>query len=102
MKSFDMISTTLKWRKDFGTDSILSDFDFPELPELKLLYPHGYHKTCKLGRPIYIEQSGRLDLKKVLQLTTEDRLLKYFVSSYEKYDRFIFPSCSKAAEKRIE
>lgn len=54
-----MINNYLEWRVTFGTDEARF-FEFPELPQVKEVYPHGYHKTDRHGRPIYIERIGKL------------------------------------------
>jgi hypothetical protein len=43
------------------------------------VYPHGYHKIDKLGRPIYIERAGMLKVDKVFEISTEERLVKHFI-----------------------
>jgi hypothetical protein len=58
----------------------LFNFDFYEENELKKVYPHGLHKTDKMGRPIYIESTGKVDLKKILQVTSLERCIKFMVS----------------------
>mmetsp|Transcript_11844 Transcript_11844/g.8631 ORF Transcript_11844/g.8631 Transcript_11844/m.8631 type:complete len:93 (+) Transcript_11844:261-539(+) len=65
-------------------------------------YPHFFHKTDKLGRSIYIEQLGLLDLKKLLAVTTEERMLKHFIQNYEFLLRWIYPACSEEAGCYIE
>lgn len=40
------------------------------------------------GRPLYIEQLGSIDLKKMLQITTMDRMLQNLVVEYEKLALF--------------
>ncbi|KAH6593244.1 hypothetical protein BASA50_007451 [Batrachochytrium salamandrivorans] len=64
------------WRKEYGVHTILEDFDFPEYPMARQYYPRFYHKTDKLGRPIYIERLGVLDVKKLFTITTDTRMLK--------------------------
>jgi hypothetical protein len=38
-------------------------FSFPELNEVKRLYPECYHGVDRLGRSVYIQQLGKLDIK---------------------------------------
>jgi hypothetical protein len=61
---------------------------------LRKFYPHGYHKTDKLGRSIYIERVGKLDLEKLYKITTDERLLKYYAKSYEHLLKKIQPACT--------
>jgi hypothetical protein len=43
-----MYAASMKWRAEFGTDTILEDFHFHEKDAFISLYPQGYHKTDKL------------------------------------------------------
>lgn len=96
-----MITNYLNWRVANEVDAI-SSFEFPELEIFKELYPHGYHQTDKYGRPIYIERLGQLKLKEVFKHTNEERMIKYFVRSYENLINNIFPACSNAVGRRID
>lgn len=54
------------------------------------------------GRPIYVEQLGKLDIKKLYAATTEERLLQRLVYEYEKFITERLPACSKAAGHPVE
>jgi len=73
----------LEWRQEFGTDEILS-FRVPELTRIKEFYPHGYHKTDRMGRPIYIERLGYLNVNRLFEETSEERMIRYSGREYEK------------------
>lgn len=70
--------------------------------DVKKIYPHTYHKTCKEGRPIYIEQINKVDLDVLFKTTTEDRMLRYYIKEYERTQIYRLPACSKAVNKFIE
>ncbi|KAI3726767.1 hypothetical protein L1987_66571 [Smallanthus sonchifolius] len=91
----------LKWRKDFGADTILEDYKFNELNEVRKYVPQGYHGIDKEGRPIYIEILGQIDPKKLLRVTTIERYVKYYVQEYERTLSIRFPACAIAAGRRI-
>ncbi|EIW70909.1 hypothetical protein TREMEDRAFT_29311 [Tremella mesenterica DSM 1558] len=92
-----------KWRADFGADEIAENgFDYPEQSEVDKYYPQYYHKIDREGRPIYIEQLGKLDIPKLYALTTQERQLKHLVSEYEKFFKYRLPACTKETGKLVE
>lgn len=80
----------------------LQDFEFPEHEALQEFYPHGYHNIDKKGRPVYIECQGRMQLENIYKTTTEERLIRHYIQSYELLLKLRFPSCSAIAGHRIE
>mmetsp|Transcript_7329 Transcript_7329/g.13568 ORF Transcript_7329/g.13568 Transcript_7329/m.13568 type:complete len:313 (+) Transcript_7329:170-1108(+) len=96
-----MFENFMKWRQEFGTDEILS-FSFPEVFEMKRFYPHGYHRTDLQGRPVYIERLGQLELSRLFEITTDQRMMRYFVREYERLLKIIFPACSKVKGSKVE
>jgi hypothetical protein len=65
-------------------------------------YPQFYHKTDREGRPIYIEQLGKLDTTKLAQLTNQDRQLHHLVDEYEKFLGSRLPATSKEVGALVE
>jgi len=99
-KTFEMFSNTLKWRKEVNLDQIF-EYEFNELPLVKKYYPHGFHKIDKLGRPIYFEISGDLDIEELLKVTSIDRMFRYQIRQYEYLMNFIFPACSQKVNSYV-
>mmetsp|Transcript_66689 Transcript_66689/g.77405 ORF Transcript_66689/g.77405 Transcript_66689/m.77405 type:complete len:343 (-) Transcript_66689:184-1212(-) len=93
-KTKEMWVNFIKWRKENGVDQI-KDFVFTEIEEVKKSWPHGYFMTDKEGRPIYIERTGILNLTQLFKVTTEERMIKYWIQGYERVTTEILPACSK-------
>ena len=67
------------------------------------------HNTCSCsrvvvwqGRPIYIQHLGAINVKRIYELTTEERTLRFHVQEYERCARYIMPACSLAAGHHID
>lgn len=60
------------------------------------------HGVGRQGRPIYIQHLGQINMKKMYEVTTEERMLKFHVQEYERCARYIMPSCSIVAGRHID
>jgi hypothetical protein len=91
-----------KWRKEFNVEKIVKEFVYVEKPKVFEFYPQYYHKIDKDGRPVYIEQLGKIDLTAMLKITTEERMLQNLVLEYERLADPRLPACSRKAGKLLE
>lgn len=66
------------------------------------IYPQYYHKVDKEGRPIWIEQLGKVDFTALNKVTTQERLLRNLVFEYEKFLIERLPACSAAVGHPVE
>lgn len=101
-RALNMLLDHLQWRQEEGVDHILTDFNFSEREEFLSVYPQGYHKTDKLGHPVYIQHVGSVDLGRIKQVTDVDRMTKYHIQEYERCLEYIFPSVSKLHNRQID
>ena len=109
-----------KWREEFGVDELMRSFDYKEKPQVFEYYPQYYHKTDKVGmmfdelparnpadtkqdgRPVYIEQLGKIDLAAMYKITTGERMLQNLVCEYEKLADPRLPACSRKSGQLLE
>ncbi|KAM0716098.1 hypothetical protein Q7P37_008612 [Cladosporium fusiforme] len=93
-----------KWRSEFGggLDNLVPNFDYQEKPQVFAYYPQYYHKTDKDGRPLYIEQLGKIDLTAMRKITTDQRMLQNLVVEYEKMADPRLPACSRKSGHLLE
>ncbi|KAG1681322.1 hypothetical protein FOA52_007368 [Chlamydomonas sp. UWO 241] len=96
-----MYTGMVAWRKKEDVDGLYNSLHFPELDAVLPVYPHFYHKLDKFGRPVYIEQVGKTDCAKILSLTSEEKIVKYHIWTWERFFKQLAPACSEMAGKPI-
>ena len=69
----------IKFRQENELDDILDTFEFPELDEVLKYYMKGYFGVDKIGRPLYVDRSGLIKVDKLLQVSTEERILRSYM-----------------------
>ena len=98
----EMFAECEKWRKDYGTDTILKDFKYEEKPLVAKFYPQYYHKVDIEGRPVYFEELGAVNLTEMYKITTQERMLKNLVWEYESFVKYRLPACSRFSGHLVE
>ncbi|PRT54859.1 SEC14 cytosolic factor [Wickerhamiella sorbophila] len=101
-KAMEMYQACEKWREEFGTNTILEDFTYPEKGEVMKYYPQFYHKTDKDGRPVYYELIGNVDIHAMYKITTQERMLRNLVWEYEAFTHYRLPACSRKVGALLE
>jgi hypothetical protein len=96
-----MLAATLKWRASSRIDSLLERFAFPEHELVQSAWAHGYHKTDRRGRPVYIDRIGCADLDTLFKVTTPERIAEEHLYEWELLLRERFPACSRAAGRPV-
>ena len=73
----------MKWRKENNIDTIIQDYEFKEADAVMECYPRGFFGTCKKGRPLYIDRSGKINPPKLLECCTYENFEKSYWQCYE-------------------
>ncbi|KAL4423649.1 hypothetical protein ABPG75_000950 [Micractinium tetrahymenae] len=97
-----MILDTLNWRKEANVDTVLTDFHFHEKDQFNKWYPEGFYGVDREGRPIYVQQPGKMDTDQLWKFTTLERCVRYHLQQQERYWRIIAPAASVARGRRHE
>ena len=96
-----MFQNFINWRNENGVDTIIDTYDYHERAEVQTVYPHGYHGVDNQFRPIYIERFGSLNVPRLFEITTEERIVRHYIQEYEIMMKLRFPACSEVAGKKI-
>lgn len=75
-KAHQMYVESMHWRREYGADTVLEEFDFEEKDEVMQIFPHYHHKLDKSGHPIFFQQLGCKDFGDVLKITTVERYVR--------------------------
>ncbi|CAI6339002.1 unnamed protein product [Periconia digitata] len=103
--SKQMFINTEKWRASYatvGVEELVRTFDYKERPQIMQYYPQYYHKIDKDGRPLYIEQLGKVDFAALEKITTQERMVQNLVCEYEKMTDPRLPACSRKSGYLLE
>jgi len=69
-----MFEGYMKCREEQKLDNIVEEFKHDKLAAIFPYYKRGYCGVDKIGRPVYIEQSGSVDPDKLWEVCDEDYL----------------------------
>ena len=100
-KVIKMFRKFIKWRKEEEIE-IIENFYYQDLEDVLKVFPHGFHKVDKKGHPIYYLLINKLNVDKLFEVTTQDKLIKYFIQTFENMMKYKFKACSKERGELIE
>lgn len=99
----EMYSKSEAWKREIGLDRLCREFNFEERD---LVAKHGwcmyFHKTDRLGRPIFIQDLSGIDPARVFQHTTPDRIMQHFAVTLEKAVRERYDACTEHAGHLVD
>lgn len=78
-----MFTNYMEYRRTSNLDTILTTFVFDKKELIFPHYPRGYMGVDKIGRPVYIERSGKLNPSEIWKVTDEEYLWTSYKHSYE-------------------
>ena len=92
----DMYANAEKWKESIELDRLYEEFEFEERD---VVAKHGwrmyFHKTDRLGRPIFIQDLSNLEPDKVFTHTTPDRIVRNFAVTLEHAVRYKYHACTE-------
>jgi hypothetical protein len=83
--AFRMLADALAWRQSYGTDRMLTDADYEDMPNFALLrayWPARFIGRDKRGFPIYVERFGHVDPATLLGLVPGPGMTLFSFSFY--------------------
>ncbi|SPO27697.1 related to SEC14 -phosphatidylinositol/phosphatidylcholine transfer protein [Ustilago trichophora] len=91
------------WKSEIGLDRLVREFEFTERDQVA---GHGwcmyFHKTDKLGRPIFIQDLGNMDCNAVFKVTTPERVIHNFAVTLELAVRHRYEACSVSSGRWVD
>lgn len=90
-----MYHKQLHFRKTILQEALVLNYSEKDL--VLDIYPHSYHKTCRLGRPIQINKFGKFNVKKLFTITTKERFLLDHIKDIYMLTYSILPASSRGS-----
>ncbi|KAJ1627179.1 CRAL-TRIO domain-containing protein [Pavlovales sp. CCMP2436] len=100
-KTLLMIQNHIEWGVKYDLEVVYTTFHHADNQAVKGAYPRAYHKTDKVGRPLYIDAIGKLDINRINELATDEQMEREKIQDMEYTLRVRYPACSKAAGRMI-
>ncbi|CAK4082869.1 unnamed protein product [Aphanomyces euteiches] len=84
-EAFKMLKKSMEWRLNVDMPDIMSGpaLCSEKLEAIRKYNPQGFHKTSKAGHHIYIERTGYMDVPKLLEICTQDEVVRAHTQKVE-------------------
>jgi len=98
-----MLRDTIKWRADNGIADILTDPP-PErvMATMRAAFPHALHDFDKLGRPVYIEKTGRIDPEMIKAKLSKEDVIRGHLWMMEYQNRVLMKQASVKTGRTVD
>ncbi|SJX63792.1 related to SEC14-phosphatidylinositol/phosphatidylcholine transfer protein [Sporisorium reilianum f. sp. reilianum] len=91
------------WKKEIELDRLVREFRFDERDAVA---SHGwcmyFHKTDRLGRPVFIQDLGNMDTTGMFRHTTPERVIQNFAVTLELAVRHRYEACTVASARWVD
>lgn len=101
--SMEMYLRTEEWRKKIDMDRLYEEFSFTERDQVaRYGWRMYFHKTDRIGRPVFIQDLSGLDTEKVFSVTTADRIVQNFAVTLEHAVRERYLACTASTGRTVD
>jgi hypothetical protein len=102
-KTADMFKKFIEWRVSVKADESMVIYRFPDIiPHLRQNYEHGYHKTDREGRPVWVDRPCEANIEECLNIMEPEQMMQYYIAEYEKLIHIKLPACSAAKGEIVD
>jgi hypothetical protein len=95
-----MFDAYMQVRAEHNLDD-LPNYVFEEADAVNKCWARGFYGVDVIGRPIYIDCSGTIDVNTLFQVTTNERLMKDRFMFYESVIKRFNLACSALYDRQI-
>lgn len=92
-----------KWKKDIELDRLRTEFTFDERDAVAAggwrMY---FHKTDKLGRPIFVQDLAGMNPTEVFAVTSTERIVQNFAVTLDEAVRTRYATCTEAHGRLVD
>lgn len=91
------------WKKEIGLDKLVREFKFDERQDVAAFgWCMYFHKVDNLGRPIFVQDLGNMDVTNVFKRTTPERVILNFAVTLELAVRHRYEACTVSSGRWVD